>query len=90
MAPNFRLNHFQGKDNLHLHMHGDFDGTSAHELTNALMNQNNKYSKVFIDTNNLKYIHNFGIDVFQTNLNMLLKKNRSFIFIGKHKHRFFV
>ena len=88
MASNFQLFHYQNRDTLHLHMHGDFDGTSAYELINALKNQIKKNLAIFIDTNDINQIHAFGIDVFQNNLNVTVKNKVNLIFIGKHKHSF--
>lgn len=90
MASNFQLFHYQNRDSLHLHMHGDFDGTSAYELINALRTQIKENMAVFIDTNDINQIHGFGIDVFQKNLNMKVKNKVNLIFIGKHKNSFAV
>jgi hypothetical protein len=38
MASNFRIYCHQNKDNLHLKLMGDFDGSSAYELINTLKN----------------------------------------------------
>ena len=65
MASNFQLFQIPNRDSLHIHMHGDFDGTSAHELINALKKQNRDCYTVFIDTNDLNQIYTFGIAVFQ-------------------------
>ena len=88
MASNFHLFQNQNRYSLHIHMLSDFDGTSAHELINALQKQNQGYRTVFIDTNDLNEIHNFGIDVFQNKLITGIKYNGNLVFIGKHKHRF--
>jgi hypothetical protein len=89
MASNFQVFFNQNRDSLHLHMYGDFDGMSAHELINALKNHREDYFEVFIDTNNLNTIYPFGLDVFQKQINSLTKKNmRNLIFIGRHRHRF--
>jgi hypothetical protein len=87
MASNFQLFKFPNRDGIHIHMRGDFDGTSAHELINFLKKQNQDYT-VFIDTNSLNQIHNFGLDVFQKKLMTGAKNNRNLVFIGKHKQRF--
>ena len=88
MASNFQLFHYQNRDSLHLHMQGDFDGTSAYELINALKKQIKENLAVFIDTNDINQIHAFGIDVFRNNFNMKVKNKANLIFIGKHKHSF--
>ena len=46
MASNFHLFQIPNGDSLHIYMRGDFDGTSAHELINALKNQKKDYFKV--------------------------------------------
>jgi hypothetical protein len=38
MASNFRIYCHQNRDNLHLKLIGDFDGSSAYELINLLKN----------------------------------------------------
>ena len=88
MASNFQLFLNQNRDGLHLHMFGDFDGTSACELINTLKTHNEDYFCVFIDTNDLNKIHSLGVDVFQKKLNLLAIRKRNLIFIGQHKHRF--
>ena len=88
MASNFHVFSNQNRDSLHLHMYGDFDGTSAYELINTLIKQGEDYYEIFIDTNDLNTVHPFGIDVFQNKLNLLAKNNINLIFIGRYRHRF--
>ena len=88
MATNFQLFPHRNRNSLHLQLYGDFDGTSAYELINALKKHGDDVIQIFIDTNDLNNIYPFGVDVFQKNLNVVVKKYRSFIFIGKNKHRF--
>jgi hypothetical protein len=90
MATNFQLFSHRSRDSLHLQLYGDFDGTSAYELINAVKEHENDVIQIFIDTNDLNNIYPFGVDVFQNNLNLTVKNNNSFIFIGKHKRRFAV
>lgn len=88
MASNFHLFQNQNRDSLHIQLMGDFDGTSAYELINALEKQNQDYYTVFIDTNDLLQIHNFALDVFQKILGTVSRNKRNLVFIGKHKNRF--
>ena len=88
MATNFQLFPHRNRNSLHLQLYGDFDGTSAYELINALKKHGNDVIQIFIDTNDLNNIYPFGVDVFQKNLNVIVKNYSSFIFIGKNKHRF--
>ena len=37
MASNFQIFSYKTKDSLHLKLAGDFDGSSAHELINKLL-----------------------------------------------------
>jgi len=53
----------KAKDSLYLKLAGDFDGSSAHELFNTLLAHGAGYYQVFIDTNELKTIHPFDIDI---------------------------
>ncbi len=85
MALNFQIFRHRTRDSLHLKLNGDFDGNSAHELINALIKHGTGFYQIFIDTNNLKTIYPFGIDVFQKNLGKFNKKFSNLIFIGENK-----
>ena len=89
MASNFRIFSHRNRDSLHLHMYGDFDGNSAHEVISALKKHGTKHLQVFIDTNDLKNIYSFGINVFQKHFNALERKSNHLVFLGKNKHSFF-
>jgi hypothetical protein len=86
MASNFKLFSHETKEALHLKLYGDFDGTSAHELLNALKNYTSTFYQIFIDTEDLNTIHPFGRDIFQYHLRALRNRLNCFIFIGKHKN----
>ena len=74
MASNFQILTFKTKNSLRLKLDGDFDENSAHELINTLIEHSAGLWDIFIDTNNLKTIHPFGIDIFQKNLNGIKKE----------------
>ncbi len=86
MALNFQIFRHRTRDSLHLKLNGDFDGNSAHELINALIEHGTGFYQIFIDTNNLKTIYPFGIDVFQKNLGKINKKFSNLTFIGVNKY----
>ncbi|MGB5992719.1 MAG: hypothetical protein WBG61_10385 [Desulfobacterales bacterium] len=88
MASNFQIFTFKTKDSLHLKLDGDFDGSSAHELINTLIAHSTGLWDIFIDTNNLKTINPFGIDVFQKNLNGIKKQLKNLIIVGANKYKF--
>ena len=88
MASNFRIFRHRTRDSLHLKLDGDFDGSSAHELINTLIEYGTGYYQIFIDTNDLKTVHPFGKDVFQKNIGRFNKKSSSLIFVGEREHNF--
>lgn len=85
MASNFKIYAIKTRDSLHLKLTGDFDGSSAHELINSLTEHAKNFYEVFIDTNDLKSIHPFGIEVFQKNLGFSKNPFRNLVFIGANK-----
>jgi len=87
MASNFQIYSYKTRDSLHLKLNGDFDGNSAHELINILIEAGTGFWEVFIDTNGLKTIHPFGRAVFEKNLGILKKKLSNLIFIGENGHK---
>jgi anti-anti-sigma regulatory factor len=86
MATNFRINVHQNSDSLHLRLEGDFDGSSAYELLDALEKRCAFASRAFIHTNGLRQVHPFGLSVFHANLNSLKcgRKCRPLRFTGDH------
>ena len=88
MTTNFHIFSYKTRDSLHLKLVGDFDGSSAHELINILISYKTNFHQIFIDTNEIKNIHPFGIAVFQKKLGGLKKQFRNFIFIGENEHKF--
>ncbi len=82
MASNFHISRLLTRDSLHLKLEGDFDGSSAYELINILIEHGAGFNQIFIDTNNLKTVHPFGKDVFQKNLGRYNKIFNSLTFIG--------
>lgn len=71
MAMNFRITMHQNSETLHLRLEGDFDGSSARELLNALEERCRFSSRAFIHTNGLRQVDPFGLSVFHINLKSL-------------------
>ena len=88
MASNFHIFSYKTRDSLHLKLAGDFDGSSAHELINMLIEHGRGFYQIFIDTNDLKTIHPFGRDVFQKKIGNFKKQFRNLIFLGENGHKF--
>jgi hypothetical protein len=86
MASNFKFFSHAIRDSLHLKLFGDFDGSSAKELINTLVDYGTDFLQIFIDTSNLKTIHPFGRKVFLKGFSTISKQAGDIIFIGKHKH----
>jgi anti-anti-sigma regulatory factor len=86
MAVNFRITLHQNSDNLHLRLDGDFDGSSAQELLNALEERCSFSSRAFIHTSGIRRVDPFGLSVFHSNLKGLKqgRKCRPLHFTGDH------
>jgi len=82
MASNFRIYVQRNSDDLHIKLEGDFDGTSAHQLLNAMKENQRGVTKIFIDTSLLEYIYPFGRDVFHNNLKAVGIQRISLLFTG--------
>jgi hypothetical protein len=86
MASNFRILFHETKDSLHLKLFGDFDGNSAHELFNAILDRGIGFYQILIDTDDLNTIHQFGRDVLQKKIGRSNKRFSKLVFIGKNEH----
>ena len=84
MATNFKILTHQNSANLHLKLVGDFDGSSACELINALKTYSSRVKRVFIHSNGLKAVHPFGMAMFHNHFNEVNKKDISFVFTGEN------
>ncbi len=82
MAHNFKIFTNRTDDVLYIGMRGDFDGSSAFELLNALKKNVNNIKRILIDTNNLQKIYPFGKEVFNYNLSKLQDYRTCIQFIG--------
>jgi hypothetical protein len=67
MASNFKIFIHRNDDNLHFRLMGEFDGSSAFELINALKTHYGEAENVVINTCGLSSINPFGCVVFQKN-----------------------
>ena len=87
MARNFNIYSFKTRDSLHLKLAGDFDGSSAHELINVLLDHSRDCFDIFIDTNGLKSVHPFGIEVFKKNMGATKLTIKNLVFIGSNGNK---
>ena len=86
MAPNFRIYCHQNRDNLHLKLTGDFDGSSAYELINLLKKYGGIVRRIFIHTCFLSSVCSFGLDVFQKS-KTIKKLSRILTFTGEYGNK---
>ena len=87
MASNFQIYSFKTRDSLHLKLAGDFDGSSAHELINVLLDHSRDCFDIFIDTDGLKSVHPFGIEVFKKNMGATKLTIKNLVFIGSNGNK---
>lgn len=89
MAKNFRVcTKDISKQSLALQLFGDFDATSACELIGILNDIVKKNDKVAIDTDGLKTVNAFGIDVFVPHMTRLNRRSTDIQVTGRHSAAF--
>jgi hypothetical protein len=89
MASNFNIFVTRAGDHTRLRLNGDFDGSSACELINLLSNGGLPgASKILVDTDSLKHIHPFGVDVLIQWLSAATVRNIPLTFTGKLSTQF--
>ncbi|MEJ2242537.1 MAG: hypothetical protein P8Y18_10420 [Candidatus Bathyarchaeota archaeon] len=86
MSLNFRIYSFNIRDSLHLELAGDFDGSSACEVINKILEHGKSVYEIFIDTHNLKIIYPHGREIFQKELREIKKQFNNITFIGRNGH----
>jgi stage II sporulation protein AA (anti-sigma F factor antagonist) len=89
VAKNFRILSSERNNRLvRIQLQGDFDGTSAHELINALHKYLASYSTVAVDTEGLKSVNTFGLNVFSVGLKLLRRSQAKIVFSGRFRSTF--
>ena len=89
MAGNFNISVTKTGDHVCVKLNGDFDGSSACELLNLLNNGDlSSTSKILVDTDSLRDIHPFGLNVLRNRLHTANSKKLSLIFTGKLSTQF--
>jgi anti-anti-sigma factor len=77
MAGNFNIDVSKTGDCVRLKLNGEFDGSSACQLLNLLNNGAlSGHSRILVDTDSLKHIHPFGLEVLHSRLHK--KKGKKF------------
>ena len=89
MARNFRVKaKNKNKKLLCLKLFGDFDGASADQLLYLLSRKIRKVNRVAIDTDGLRHVNAFGIDVFMPGITQLSWAQVEILITGKFKSEF--
>lgn len=65
MASNFTIRFRQNGRDRHIALKGDFDGSAAHLLADALKRNGAPGRRVVVDTTHLSIVHPFGREVFR-------------------------
>ncbi len=68
MTSNFSLKARKHNHDVHIKLHGIFDGDSAFQLIHAIQRAKHQDRPVIIDTNNLTHAHSFGRAVLNGHL----------------------
>ncbi len=82
VAQNFKISIHRTFDNLYIRLMGDFDGSSAFELLNALWENLSGAKFILIDTHNLKEVYPFGREVFYYNFLKIKNQRKRIRFVG--------
>ena len=89
MAGNFTISVTKTGDGVRLKLNGDFDGSSACELMNLLHDGDLfNTSKILVDTDSLRYVYPFGLNILHSRLNQLKSMKVPLDFTGKMSGRF--
>lgn len=83
MAANFSIVVQRNKGGFQFRLSGDFDGSSAFELINALKAHYSRDERIVVNTEGLSEIHPFGQSVFQKKC-AINNLSRGVIFTGKY------
>jgi anti-anti-sigma regulatory factor len=89
MAGNFNISVTKTGNQVCLKLAGDFDGSSACELVNMLNGgELSNPPKILVDTDSLKNVYPFGLNILHSRLHKVKSGKVSLIFTGKMSGRF--
>lgn len=89
MAKNFRIREKTKNDrSVAIKLSGDFDATSAFELIHVLDERVKHATKVAIDTDELRTINRFGVEVIRPRLSMLSRRQAEIQMTGLFRRVF--
>ena len=88
MSAKFRIQSKRNVNSVSMQLQGDFDGTSAHELVNRLDACDRSLKKIAIDTDGLRSIDAFGLDVFISRMKLSPLSLNKIVFSGRFENNF--
>ena len=89
MAINFRIRAREtGDQSLDVRLFGDFDASSACELINVLDERVKRSGKVAIDTDGLRTVNAFGLDLFVPEMTRMQNKRADIEVTGRFSEAF--
>jgi hypothetical protein len=88
MASNFEVSVDKKSEGFGLKLVGDFDATSAYELIYAIKKLPEDILKIFVNTDGLKDISPFDLDVFHRNMSPHDAQSRKLVFAGRGRKAF--
>ena len=87
MASNFGIAMDNNGGGVGLKLAGDFDATSAYELIFAVKKLPEDTGKISIQTNGLKNLYPFGLEIFHKFMNSLNGQSAKIVFTGDNASR---
>lgn len=89
MAINFRIHAREtGDQSMDVRLFGDFDASSACELINVLDERVRRTGKVAIDTDGLRTVNAFGLEVFVPEMTRMQNKRADIEVTGRFSEAF--
>ncbi len=87
MAQNFKIHSHRAENSIRLNLAGDFDGNSACELLHVIEQLNRKKIPIYIDTDGLHRIYDFGCEVFKKKICLANDPLDAPVFTGRYQAR---
>ncbi len=82
MSRNFKIDTRHDHGSVRLRLSGDFDGSSACELLNAIEDCKETALRVLVDTGGLKEVHDFGRAVFERGSSLTTRSSAEIVLVG--------
>ena len=84
MASNFSIRHHRHQGDLHLNLIGDFDGSSAFELSHCLHKALKQDRRIVVHTDSLSRLVAFGCKMFQKQFSARAQESVRVLFTGAY------